>query len=360
MRIAATLAFIAATLPAAGAYRLVTLAEGLAHPWCIAFLDDGTMLVTERDGNLRVLTDDGLKAEPVAGVPPTYVRSQGGLFDVAPHPRFAENRLLYLTYAHGTPDANATRLARAHFDGKRLTDVTPIFTVTPMKDTPVHYGGRVLFLPDGTLLLTTGDGFVYREAAQRLDNLLGKVVRLNDDGSVPSDNPFVGDDDALDAIFSYGHRNPQGLAFDAGSDAIYLHEHGAQGGDELNVLEPGANYGWPVATHGLDYTGALITPFKEYPGTVQPLIHWTPSIAPAGMALYDGEAFPEWRGDLFVTSLVFNNVERLDMEDGEVKARIPMFQELGERIRDVRQGPDGHLYILTDSTQGRVVRVEPE
>ena len=318
------------------------------------------MLVTERDGNLRVLMDDGLEAEPVAGVPPTYVRSQGGLFDVAPHPRFAENRLLYLTYAHGTPDANATRLARARFDGKRLTDVTPIFTVTPMKDTPVHYGGRMLFLPDGTLLLTTGDGFVYREAAQRLDNLLGKVVRLNDDGSVPSDNPFVGDDDAMDAIFSYGHRNPQGLAFDAGSDAIYLHEHGAQGGDELNVLEPGANYGWPVATHGLDYTGALITPFKEYPGTVQPLIHWTPSIAPAGMALYDGEAFPEWRGDLFVTSLVFNNVERLDMEDGEVKARTPMFQELGERIRDVRQGPDGHLYILTDSTQGRVVRVVPE
>lgn len=360
MRIAATLAFIAATLPAAGAYRLVTLAEGLAHPWCIAFLDDGTMLVTERDGNLRVLMDDGLEAEPVAGVPPTYVRSQGGLFDVAPHPGFAENRLLYLTYAHGTPDANATRLARARFDGKRLTDVTPIFTVTPMKDTPVHYGGRMLFLPDGTLLLTTGDGFVYREAAQRLDNLLGKVVRLNDDGSVPSDNPFVGDDDAMDAIFSYGHRNPQGLAFDAGSDAIYLHEHGAQGGDELNVLEPGANYGWPVATHGLDYTGALITPFKEYPGTVQPLIHWTPSIAPAGMALYDGEAFPEWRGDLFVTSLVFNNVERLDMEDGEVKARTPMFQELGERIRDVRQGPDGHLYILTDSTQGRVVRVAPE
>lgn len=357
MRVAALLALFAATLPAVGAYRLETVAEGLAHPWCIAFLDNGTMLVTERSGNLRLVRDGALVAEPVAGVPAVYARSQGGLFDVAPHPRFAENRLLYLSYAHGTPDANATRLARARFDGERLTDVTPIFTVTP-KDTPHHYGGRLMFLPDGTLLLTTGDRR-RRRAAQRLDNLLGKVVRLNDDGSVPSDNPFVADDDALDAIFTYGHRNPQGLAFDAASGAIYLHEHGARGGDELNVLAAGANYGWPVATHGLDYSGALITPYKAYPGTVQPLIHWTPSIAPAGMALYDGEAFPEWRGDLFVTSLAFKNVERLDLEDGAVKARTPMFQELDERIRDVRQGPNGHLFILTDSPQGRLVRVVP-
>lgn len=357
----ALLVCLATGVVAAGQrYRLDTVADGLAFPWCLAFLPNGAMLVTERGGALRIVRDGVLDPVPIAGVPPVFVRGQGGLFDVLPHPRFAANRTLYLSYAHGGPEGNATRLARARFDGERLTDLEVLFTATPLKRPPLHYGGRMLFLPDGTLLLTTGDGFVYREAAQRLDNLLGKVVRLNDDGSVPSDNPFVGDDDALDAIFSYGHRNPQGLAFDAASGAIYLHEHGAQGGDELNVLEPGANYGWPVATHGLDYTGALITPYKEYPGTVQPLIHWTPSIAPAGMALYNGEAFPEWRGDLFVTSLVFNNVERLDMEDGEVKARIPMFQELAERIRDVRQGPDGHLYILTDSPQGRVVRVAPE
>ena len=359
MRFALTLAVLAATLPAAGAYQLETVAEGLAHPWCIAFLDNGDMLVTERGGNLRVVRDGALLPEPVAGVPPVYARSQGGLFDVAPHPRFAENRLLYLTYAHGTPEANATRLARARFDGSRLTDLTPLFTVTPTKETPVHYGGRLLFLPDGTLLLTTGDGFIHREAAQRLDSLLGKVVRLNDDGSTPADNPFVGQDEALDAIWSYGHRNPQGLALDAGSGAVYLHEHGPRGGDELNVLAAGANYGWPVATHGIDYNGAVITPFKEYPGTVAPLLHWTPSIAPAGMAHYDGAAFPAWRGDLFVTSLVFNNVERLDMEGGEVKARVPMFEEIGERIRDVRQGPAGRLFILTDSPQGRLIRVDP-
>ena len=359
MRLALTLALVLAALPTAAAYRLSTIAEGLAYPWCIAFLPDGAMLVTERDGNLRRLDEDGLVAEPIAGVPPTYVRSQGGLFDVAPHPRFAENRLLYLTYAHGAPEANATRLARARLDGQRLTDVTPIFTVTPMKDTPVHYGGRLLFLPDGTLLLTTGDGGGYREAAQRLDSLLGKVLRLNDDGTVPADNPFVGQDGALPAIWTYGHRNPQGLALDAATGAIYLHEHGARGGDELNVLEPGGNYGWPVATHGVDYSGARITPFKEYPGTIGPRHHWTPSIAPAGMAHYDGAAFPEWRGDLFVTSLVFNNFERLDMEAGAVKARVAMFEEIGERIRDVRQGPDGRLFILTDSPQGRVLRVDP-
>ncbi len=359
MRFALMLALLAATLPASGAYQLETVAEGLAHPWCIAFLDNGDLLVTERGGNLRVVRDGALLPEPVAGVPPVYARSQGGLFDVAPHPRFAENRLLYLTYAHGTPEANATRLARARFDGSRLTDLTPIFTVTPTKETPAHYGGRLLFLPDGTLLLTTGDGFVHREAAQRLDNLLGKVVRLNGDGSTPADNPFVAQEDALDAIWSYGHRNPQGLALDAGSGVVYLHEHGPRGGDELNVLAAGANYGWPVATHGIDYNGAVITPFKDYPGMVAPLLHWTPSIAPAGMAHYDGAAFPAWRGDLFVTSLVFNNVERLDMEGGEVKARVPMFEEIGERIRDVRQGPGGRLFILTDSPQGRLIRVDP-
>ena len=353
----AVLLALAVGAPAWAEYRLETMAEGLAWPWCIAFLPDGDLLVSERDGNLRLIRDGALAQAPIAGAPPVYVRNQGGLFDVAPHPRFAENRLLYLTYAHGAPDANATRLARARFDGERLADLETLFTVEPTKATPLHYGGRMLFLPDGTLLLTTGDGFKHREQAQRLDNLLGKVVRLNDDGSIPADNPFVNQDDARDEIWTYGHRNPQGLALDRKTGAVYLHEHGAKGGDELNVLEPGVNYGWPIATLSVDYSGAVISPFKEYPGMRSPIFHWTPSIAPAGMTLYDGAAFPQWRGDLFVTSLVFENVERLRLRDGAVQASATMFEEIGERIRDVRMGPRGRLFILTDSSNGKVVRV---
>lgn len=358
-RAALALCALLAWAPAWAEYRLETVADGLAWPWCIAFLPEGDMLVTERDGNLRIIRDGELDAKPIAGVPPVYVRGQGGLFDVALHPRFAENRLLYLTFAHGGPDNNGTRLARARFDGAKLTDLETLFTVAPLKDTPLHYGGRMLFLPDGTLLLATGDGFLYREAAQRLDNLLGKVVRLNDDGSIPEDNPFLGQADARDEIWSYGHRNPQGLALDPDTGTVYLHEHGARGGDELNVIEGGVNYGWPVATFGVDYNGARISPFTEYPGMRSPAFHWTPSIAPAGMAFYAGDAFPQWRGDLFVTSLVFENVERLDMLGGQVRQSLPMFGEIGERIRDVRTGPGGRLFILTDSAAGKVVRVAP-
>ncbi len=338
-------------------YRLETVAENLTWPWCIAFLPNGDALVTERDGDLHVIRDGILDPRPVAGVPPVYARSQGGLFDVLLHPNFAENQLLYLSFAHGTPDANATRIVRGRFDGTALHDVETVFTVEPLKDTPVHYGGRMLFLPDGTLLLTTGDGFVYREASQRLDSLLGKVVRLHDDGSIPPDNPFVDDPAARDEIWTYGHRNPQGIVHDPVTDTVYLHEHGAQGGDELNVLVPGNNYGWPIVTLGIDYTGARISPFREYPGMTPPIVDWTPSIAAAGMAVYDGDVFSEWRGDLFVTSLVFNYVERVDLEEGEVAGRERLFEEIGERLRDVRVGPDGALYVLTDSAAGRVVRV---
>ena len=343
-------------------YRLVTVAEGLSHPWCLAFLPDGDLLVTERSGALRLVRDGALQSQPIDGVPPVYVRSQGGLFDVLPHPDFAANRLLYLSYAHGDARGNATRIARARLDGMALAELTPIFTVQPSKRPPMHYGGRMMFLPDGTLLLATGDGFVHREEAQRLDNLLGKVVRLNDDGSIPADNPFVGAA-GRDEIWTYGHRNPQGLALAPGvagePSTVYLHEHGPRGGDELNRLEPGRNYGWPLATFGIDYNGAVISPFSEYAGTEQPLLHWTPSIAPAGMAWYGGDLFPHWRGDLFVTSLVFNTIERIDLEDGRVVGQERLFEEIGERLRDIRVGPNGHLYILTDSRQGQIVRVDP-
>lgn len=343
-------------------YRLETVAEGLAFPWRLAFLPNGDALVTERGGTLRIIRDGVLDPVPIAGVPPVYVRGQGGLFDVLLHPQFAANRWVYLSYAHGGPEGNATRLARARFDGEALTDLEVLFTVAPMKRPPLHYGGRMLFLPDGTLLLTTGDGFIHREAAQRLDNLLGKVVRLDADGRAPADNPFVGDPEAHDAVWTYGHRNPQGLAFavnDGGELRVYLHEHGPRGGDELNLLVAGRNYGWPVATFGIDYNGASISPFTEYAGMESPLLDWTPSIAPAGMAYYEGEAFPAWRGDLFATSLVFRTAERIDLEAGVVVGQERIFAEVNERLRDVIAGPDGLLYLLTDSARGRVIRVVP-
>lgn len=374
--LAAAACVFALPLAADANYRLTTVAEGLSFPWCLAFLPNGDMLVTERSGDLHIIRDGVLDPQPIAGVPPVFVRSQGGLFDVLPHPDFAANSLLYLSYAHredgrsageregASPPKknNATRIARARFDGTALHDVTPIFTVAPLKRPPMHYGGRMLFLADGTLLLTSGDGFVHREEAQRLDNLFGKVVRLRDDGSVPPDNPFVDVADARPEIWTYGHRNPQGIVVArsaAGDPVVYLHEHGPRGGDELNRLRPGVNYGWPVATFGIDYNGAVISPFTEYAGMEQPLLHWTPSIAPAGMAWYDGDLFPAWRGDLFVTSLVFNYIERIDLEGGEVAGQQRLFEEIDERLRDIRSGPDGHLYILTDSRRGSVIRVDP-
>ncbi|MEX0839093.1 MAG: PQQ-dependent sugar dehydrogenase [Parvibaculum sp.] len=345
--------------PAAADYRIVPVAEGLDHPWSLTFLPDGSMLVVELSGQIRSIKDGTLSPDPVAGIPPVFFRSQGGLFDAVLHPDFATNRLLYLSYVHGTAGANALRVARARFDGASLHDLEVIFEVEPLKDTPVHYGGRLLFLPDGTLLVTTGDGFDYREHAQMLDNHLGKIIHINDDGSVPADNPFVGRDDALPQIWSYGHRNVQGILHDSATGRVYAHEHGAQGGDEINVIEPGKNYGWPVITHGIDYSGARISPFVEYEGMEQPLLHWTPSIAPAGFTLYRGDRFPQWRGDLFVGALAGQHVRRVHLVDGAVAGQEELFGELGQRIREVRAGPDGYLYLLTDKENGSLLRVMP-
>lgn len=338
--------------------KLTTVAEGLDFPWSLAFLPDGAMLVTERSGQLRRI-DGGVVSEPIPGVPQVYVESQGGLFDVVLHPDYETNHLIYLTYAGGTPEANATHVARARYDGTSLQDVEVIFSVDRKKDTPVHYGGRLAFLADGTFVVTTGDGFDYREQAQNLGNHLGSTIRLNDDGSVPADNPYVGDDNARDEIWTNGHRNPQGLVLDPVTGGLYLHEHGPKGGDELNLIEPGKNYGWPVITYGRDYSGAAITPWTERPGLEQPMIHWTPSVAPSGLAIYYGDKFPEWQGDLFVGTLVEHSLRRVDLEDGKVVGQEILLSDLDERIRDVRLGPDGSLYILTDSEEGRVIRLDP-
>jgi len=338
----------------AGAYRLETLAEGLEHPWSLAFLPGGGMLVTERPGRLRLIDAGGrLRPEPVAGVPAVHAAGQAGLFEVALAPDFARSARLYLSYACGDESANNTCLARATFDGSALSDVETIFEAQPKKRGNAHYGGRITFLADGTLVLTLGDGFDYREQAQDPRNHLGAIVRLHRDGSVPADNPFGNE------VWSYGHRNVQGIVHDGASARLLSHEHGPRGGDEINLIERGANYGWPIATRGVDYTGARITPYTEWPGTVTPLLGWTPSIAPAGLAIYRGALFPQWNGDLLVAALVARAVVRVQLEDGRAYERERLFGELDERIRDVRVGPEGAIYLLTDSVRGRVLRALP-
>ena len=333
------------------------IAENLDHPWSLAFLPDGRLLVTERSGKLRIV-DQGQVSEPLANVPPVYAKSQGGLMDVVLHPDHANNGWIYLTLAHGSAKANATRLIRAKLEGNALVDVEVLFTAQPFKDTPVHYGGRLAFLPDNSLLLSVGDGFDYREQAQLLDNHFGKIVRLLDDGKVPPDNPFIDGVGNLPEIWTYGHRNPQAIIVHAEKDAVFAHEHGPDGGDEINVIVPGRNYGWPITTHGKDYSGAAISPFTELHGTVDPMLHWTPSIAPAGMALVNGDKYPKWQGNLMVAALKARELRRVTI-DSETIDQQSLLTALGERIRDVRLGPDGYLYVLTDNSKGRILKLIP-
>ena len=348
------------TAVSAQTYKIETLAEGLTNPWSIAFMPNGEMLVTERDGYLRSIRDDQLNPVALRGVPEVFVGGQGGLFDIVIDPDYSRTGYIYLSYAHGVQKSNATRVARARLEENQLVDLEVIFSVEPMKDTPHHFGARMAWLPDRTLLITTGDGFDFREKAQALDSLLGKTVRINPDGSIPADNPFVGRADARPEIWSYGHRNPQAIVRDSVSGTIWLHEHGPRGGDELNIIKAGNNYGWPVITWGIDYTGAKISPYTEYEGMEQPVIYWVPSIAPGGMDIYYGKQFPEWHGDLFVAALAEKTIRRLDLENGEVIDQEILFENLEERMRDVRTGPDGYLYLLTDSENGKVLRVRPQ
>ena len=348
------LALIAAAAPAAP-YRIETVASGLDHPWSIAFLPDGRQLVTERPGRLWIL-DNGKRTQ-IHGVPRVLAVSQGGLFDALPHPDFARNGLIYLSYAAGSTKINSTHVARVRLEGDRLRDLQVIFQTNTKKDTPVHYGGKMLFLPDGTLLLTVGDGFDYREKAQLLASGLGKVVRMTDSGGVPADNPFL-DRKAVPLIWTLGHRNPQGLARDPVTGRIYESEHGPRGGDEINLLAAGSNYGWPAATHGLDYSGATISPYTSYKGMVDPLVVWTPSIGPSGLAVYRGAMFPEWNGDLLSGALAIPQVRRVDLDAaGKVVGQARVFPEIDERVRDVRVAPDGAIWITTDSEEGRVLRI---
>jgi glucose/arabinose dehydrogenase len=354
-----SLAVVATSAIPARAERVETIAEGLDHPWSIAFLPGGGVLVTERGGRLLHIPAGG-KPRSIAGVPPVYVQGQGGLFDVVLHPRFAQNRLLFLSMAAGSRQANFTRIVRARLDGDRLADVKTIFEVKPAKDTPVHFGGRMAFLPDESLVMTTGDGFDYREAAQRLSSGLGKIVRLNSDGRPLAGNPFVGRNGAWPYIWSYGHRNPQGLAVDPATGRLWAHEHGPRGGDEVNLIEKGGNYGWPVATFGMDYSGATISPFTRYQGMIDGRVVWVPSIAPSGLAVYRGLLWLDWQGDLIVGALASREVRRIDLDaNGKVLGQSRIFPKVSARIRDVRVAPDGAVWLATDEAQGKVLRVNP-
>ncbi len=355
--------------------RLETVVTGLQNPWGLAFLPDGRFLVTEKAGRLRIIGADGKLGIPVTGVPEVAATGQGGLLDVLLDSDFARNRTLYFCFSEPAPtgNANSTALARASLssDDARLEDVKVIFSQQPKVASSAHFGCRIAEsripglqgLPDGKLFLTLGDRFSRKEDAQTLGNHHGKIVRINKDGSVPKDNPFVGRTGALPEIWSYGHRNPQGATL-APDGKLWVHEHGPQGGDEINLLKPGANYGWPVITYGENYGGGKIGDgLTAKAGMEQPLHYWVPSIAPSGMAFLTSERYGKaWQGNLFVGSLKFAYLDRIELSlpyGGKVVRESKLIAEVGERIRDVRQGPDGLLYVLTDSSNGKLIRLQP-
>jgi glucose/arabinose dehydrogenase len=339
-------------------FRLVTVAEGLEHPWGLAFLPDGGMLVTERPGRLRVIRDGQLAPEPVAGLPEIAEGGQGGLLDVAVHADFADNGLIYLSYAAESLFQRGTEVVRARLDEGRLVDLEIILEVGPKSRGGRHFGSRLRFGPDGMLYVTAGERGD-PDRAQDLDDLAGSVIRIAADGAVPPDNPFVGRDGVRPEIYSYGHRNPQGLAVHPETGDLWAVEHGPRGGDELNILRPGANYGWPVITYGESYAGFPIGEGTSKPGMEQPLRYWVPSISPSGLAFYTGEVFPAWRGDLFLGALSGHVLVRLELDGDRVVHEERLLENLGARIRDVRSGPDGLIYLLTDHPDGKLLRLEP-
>ena len=338
--------------------RATVVAKGLEHPWGLAFLPDSSMLVTERGGRLRLVDKDGRLGKPFAGVPQAQVAGQGGLLDVAVSPTFAQDRLVYLSYSEPGEGGAGTAVARARLGDGKLDDLQVIWRQVPKVSGPNHWGSRLVFARDGTLFVTTGDRFSHRERAQDLATTIGKVVRINADGSIPQDNPFVKRNGARPEIWSYGHRNVQAAALHPQTGQLWTVEHGARGGDELNHPQAGKNYGWPVITYGIDYSGARIGEGQARPGMEQPVYYWDPVIAPSGATFYTGDAFPEWRGSLFIGSLRPGALVRLALNGDSVTREERYLGDAG-RIRDVVQGPDGLLYLLTDEANGRILKVEP-
>lgn len=339
-------------------YSLRMLTLDLEQPWGMAFLPDGRLLITERPGRLRIFANGRLERAPVGGLPKVYARGQGGLLDVCLHPDFARNARLYLTYSGEGEGGAATVLARAEFRNNALVGVQPIFEALPRTSGGLHFGSRVAFDRAGLLYVTCGERY-QMQRAQNLADLGGKVVRLRDDGTVPPDNPFVGREGARPEIFTYGHRNPQGMAMHPGTGRIWLVEHGPRGGDELNLLKAGANYGWPRATHGIDYSGSTISPNKSLPGMEDPVRVWVPSISPSGLAFYTGDRFPGWKGSVFTGALSDNALIRIELDGDRYVGEERLLVDLLPYIRDVRQGPDGLLYVVTHTDSGGLYRLEP-
>ncbi len=357
-------------VPDATGWRAEEVVRGLVHPWAVVWLPDGDALITERPGRLRLLVDGQLVDTPITGLPDICGDcGQGGLMDLALHPDFTANRLVYFSFAQGDPDRNRTALARGRLsdDKARLQDVEVIFQTADWKSGGQHFGSRLVWLPDGTLLVSIGDGGnppvafdgdVIRKQAQNLGTHFGAVLRLTDSGQAPPDNPFIDKPGAKPELYSYGHRNIQGLVRHPDSGRVYANEHGARGGDELNLIEAGSNYGWPEVTYSMEYWGPRISDKTQAQGMVDPLVVWTPSKAPSGLAVYTGDRFPGWRGDLLSGALKFREIRRLSV-DGERVAREERL-DIGERVRDVRMGPDGELYVLTDEPNGALLRIVPD
>ena len=346
------------------AYELVTVAEGLVNPWAIAFLPEGKMLVTEKPGRLRVVTPDGKLSEPVADPPPQDARGQGGLLDIALSPEFESDRTLYLSFSELREGGNGTSVARAVLssDRRTLEQVRVIFRVLPTYDGTMHYGSRLVFGPDGMLYVTTGERSVteMRKYAQQLDSHLGKVLRIQPDGKAPKDNPFVTKPDALPEVWTLGHRNVQAAAIDP-KGRLWVVEHGTRGGDEVNLIVKGANYGGPVVAYGNEYSGRPISgSVPDRPGYQQPSYYWDPVIAPSGAQFYTGEAFPAWKDSLFVGALKERRLVRLVVEGDRVRGEEHLLADRGQRVRDVRQGPDGALYVVTDESNGELWKIVPK
>ena len=351
------------TLVSEDGFRLTPVAQGLGFPWDMLFLPDGTMLITERDGNIRVMRDGELLETSVAGAPTPLVSGQGGYFAMALDPDFASNRKLYLAYAKGTESENATAVVSGVLsdDASELTEVQEIFSSTP-RETSHHFGGRLAFLPDDTLILSLGEGFRYMDEAQNPMNYHGTTVRLNTDGSFPEDNPFADGSEGAPGVWTYGNRNVQGLVWDDAREILWAHEHGPKGGDELNRLKAGNNYGWPAITYGVNYDGTILTEETEAPGMEQPVVKWVPSIAPSGMALVTGDVWPQWQGDLIIGAMNGPRGQKLVHvmldEDGNVTGQTDLMADLEIPFRDVAIGPDGNLYAATANMDGVIYRID--
>ncbi len=352
--------------PEANGWRVETVVSGLEHPWSVAWLPDGSALVTERSGRLRLVREGKLDPRPVSGLPPILASGQGGLLEVSLHPDFASNRYVYLTFSSGTRGANRTTLARGRFDGEALRDVAVIFRNADTKSGGQHFGSRIVWLPDNSLLMSIGDGgnpptsfrgANIRDQAQNPGTHFGKVLRLNDDGTPFSQNPYANRPGAKPEVWSIGHRNIQGMSRDPESGRVWANEHGSRGGDELNVIKGGENYGWPAVTYSVEYWGPRISQETSRPGIVEPKLVWTPSKAPSGLVFYTGDVYPSWKGNLFSGALKFGQIRRIELNGERVVGEEKL--TIGRRVRDVRQGPDDHLYVLTDEADGALLRILP-